>query len=131
MCGYNWVNKSESYIKWKTTNFIIIFQICWIHGSTNIIFLSLWSDCITLLWSFPSILHITKKNLLIELLTGNGVCTYYNVGHCYHFIDGLMGWDQAQTECSENGGYIIEINSAEENRLVAQIVEGLYIYKII
>ena len=57
--------------------------------------------------------------------TVNGICDFQAFGHCYKLIDEFMHLTQAQDACAQDDGYIVEINSAEENDLILYILEGM------
>ena len=57
--------------------------------------------------------------------TVDGICDFQAFGHCYKLIDALIPLADAQTACADDGGYIVEINSAEENDLILYILEGV------
>ena len=43
-------------------------------------------------------------------------------GHIYALYDNQLGWEDAADFCEEQGGHLVSINSAEENRLVYDMI---------
>jgi len=45
-------------------------------------------------------------------------------GHFYMFYKDAIKWDIAKLKCQSRGGYLVTINSKEENDFVASLIEG-------
>lgn len=43
-------------------------------------------------------------------------------GHYYKFYDNSMTWEEAKVFCEEQGGYLVVINSVEENEAISQFL---------
>ena len=70
-----------------------------------------------------------KYILIIFNFSADGNCNYYAFSHCYKFVESLMSLNDATALCNGNAestGYIMEINSAEENELIHQILNGIF-----
>ncbi len=62
------------------------------------------------------------------LITAAGICDHHAFGHCYKYFDSVMPFEGANTLCrnSDDPGYILEINSAEENEFALMIRNGIF-----
>ena len=47
------------------------------------------------------------------------MCVYSFAGHQYRLIDGMFAFDDAESLCGEDQGYILEIGSDEENQFIS------------
>ena len=47
----------------------------------------------------------------------------YN-GHTYNLYNDILTWDEAKTKCEELGGHLVTITSADEQKIVAKLIQG-------
>lgn len=56
-------------------------------------------------------------------------CTFDDVsynGHDYELVEEDLTWDEARTSCAAGGGYLLEINDANENALAEGLLVGFF-----
>ena len=55
-----------------------------------------------------------------------GICEYHAFGHCYKVFDVAERYVDAENLCQSEGhqGYVIEVNSVEENEFVYNVLHG-------